>query len=936
MTYDARHDALSIAVTGMGGVFPGAPDLEAFWKLIDSGKHRSAVIPGNRWPVPPETLVKPGEAVRDRVRSARACLIESLDFDPGAFGLDPDLLVRLDPLFHLMLMAGHAAYNDQRGCPARRETTGVILGNIILPTETVSAMTRELAEPALRELIMDTAGIESDLPSIHPLNRYPSALPAGLLARSLELGGGSYTLDAACASSLYAVKLAVNALIQRRLDAVITGGVGRPDSMYTQMGFSQLRALSPSGICAPFDRSADGLVVGEGAAMVVLKRLDDAVRDGDRIYCVIRGIGLSNDVGGSLFAPDSEGQLRAMRKAYDQAGWRPGDIDLVECHATGTPVGDAVEFDSMRSLWSETGARPPGRCVIGSVKSNIGHLLTGAGGAGLIKTILAMNRGILPPTANFNTPAPRMDLDSSPFRVLRAPEPWKRRGDSIPRRAAVSAFGFGGINAHVLIEEFLPSETDVPEHITRPETAPVAVVGLAMTAGEWVVPEKIQQRIMGYRDPVQDRETGAADAPWQWLTRSEWFRRHAVNPGDRIRHHLGPVMIPPGRFRIPPAELREMLPQQLIMLKTAADAVDNSAWRDDLAPETGVFIGLDLDLDTTRFQVRWHLERIAAEWAGGDAVSPEWVESVMDAWSSPLTANRTMGALGGIVASRIARALKAGGAGFTVSSHENSGIRALETAVTLLQSGDIRQALVGAVDLATDWRALVGETALWSKAHAGTLAPAADGAVALVLKPLADAEADGDTILAVIREIAAGSGTDTGWLPAAETLETVCRRVAGDAVPDLHVLSGRGPEAENSVETAVYETLWEPLPAVRHPVPVNVTRSIGHTGAAAGLFNVAAAVAGLHHRVVPGTPDPDPVYRAAGLISAPAPEYWIRNREEGSRTVLVSGLSIDGNASAVLLSEHEPSTGHALRLPDLDAPFEERFSAALELSMRAG
>ncbi|MBK8267120.1 MAG: polyketide synthase [Planctomycetes bacterium] len=158
------------------------------------------------------------------------------------------------------------------------------------------------------------------------------------MARALGLGAGAYTLDAACASSLYSIKLACDELRAGRADAMLAGGVSRPDCLYTQMGFTQLRALSKSGRCSPFDAAGDGLLVGEGAGIVMLKRMADAERDGDRIYGVIRGIGLSNDIGGSLIAPDSEGQLRAMREAYRAAGWRPDAVDYVECHGTGTGV----------------------------------------------------------------------------------------------------------------------------------------------------------------------------------------------------------------------------------------------------------------------------------------------------------------------------------------------------------------------------------------------------------------------------------------------------------------------------------------------------------------------------------------------------------------------------------------------------------------------
>ena len=169
------------------------------------------------------------------------------------------------------------------------------------------------------------------------MNAFPAGLPAAVVATAMGLGGVAFTLDAACGSSLYAIKLAVDELRSGRADAMISGGVSRPDALYTQMGFSQLRRSRPEASAAPLDHRGDGLIVGEGAGMFVLKRLDDALSHGDHIYGIVAGIGLSNDVHGDLLAPSSEGQLRAMRRAYEQAGWGPVDVDLIECHATGNP-----------------------------------------------------------------------------------------------------------------------------------------------------------------------------------------------------------------------------------------------------------------------------------------------------------------------------------------------------------------------------------------------------------------------------------------------------------------------------------------------------------------------------------------------------------------------------------------------------------------------
>ena len=386
---------------------------------------------------------------------------------------------------------------------------------------------------------------------------------------------------------------------------MLAGGMSRPDCQYTQMGFAQLKALSRRGRCAPLSAAADGLVVGEGAGVFVLKRLADAIAANDHIYGVIAGIGLSNDRGANLLAPHSEGQLRAMRLAYDEAGWRPSDVDLIECHATGTPVGDSVEIASLHQLWQDEDWLPH-QCVIGGVKSNVGHLLTGAGAAGLMKVLFALKHRTLPPTANFTTPAAALAEKSSPFKVLAQAEPWRRRGESdggishttpaavIPRRATVNAFGFGGINAHVLIEEFssvsLP-DTDSPSQkpivlggiLPQPifDAGPVpyekgldiAVVGVAIRVGSAGSPADARQQSNG------DNGSQTSSSTDWGVTESDWYRHEFGSTVDR-RHStldaISEVRLPLGEFRIPPVEMLDMLPQQQLMLDVAAEALHDS------------------------------------------------------------------------------------------------------------------------------------------------------------------------------------------------------------------------------------------------------------------------------------------------------------------------------------------------------------------------
>ncbi|MBO0697167.1 MAG: hypothetical protein J2P46_02120, partial [Zavarzinella sp.] len=663
-----------VAIVGIGGLFPGAGSLEAFWANVRAGVDGSSDPPPGRWSVAPERVLDPRPATPDRVPTLRGYYLPPFTADVAGMDVRGWPLADLDPVFHVALHIGNAAWRSALTDRVDRERCGVVLGNIALPSEKTNAITLEVLGPIL--------GLFHPTTRTDRRNRYSTGLPAALVARGLGFGLGGYALDAACASSLYAIKLACDELLADRADAMIAGGLARPDSLYTQMGFAQLRALSPTGRCSPFDARADGLVVGEGGCAFVLKRLPDAVAHGDTIHGVIAGIGLSNDVEGNVLQPATEGQLRALKGAYRQAAWAPTDVQLIECHATGTPTGDAVEFESLRQLWSGR----QGRVVLGGVKSTVGHLLTGAGAAALAKVLLAFRHRTLPPTANFVRPSPRLGYEHGPFRVLQSEEPWEADG---PRRAAINGFGFGGINAHVLLEEWTgegptgpavrvrtgtPAPGAAANLATSPTHNPIAVVGLSSLVG----------------------------SPIESLT------------------------IPVARFRIPPRELEEMLPQQVAMLQVAAEAMDDTRSKSTDGLSTGVFVGISLDPNTTNYHLRW--------------LAGEIDEGIRDQVHPALTANRTMGSLGSIAASRVARFVAAGGPSFAVCDEEAGGLRAVTLAVEALGNGEVDRALVGAVEFATEAR------------YGGS----ADGAAAVVLKRLADAARDGDRVYAVIRGTTAG------------------------------------------------------------------------------------------------------------------------------------------------------------------------------------
>ena len=274
----------------------------------------------------------------------------------------------------------------------------MVFGNIVLPTETASTLSREV----LGRVFDEELGVPPrELGPTEPLNAFPAGLPAALVARALGLGGAAYTLDAACGSSLYSLKLAVDELQSRtrRRDAVrrsCRGPIRSTLRWGSRSSVLSRREAKP----LRWTTAATGWWSAKGRGCSCSSGSMTPLAHGDHIYGVVAGIGLSNDIHGDLLAPSSEGQLRAMRMAYEQAGWRPSDVDLVECHATGTPVGDAVEVESLKSLWGESGWKKH-QCAIGSVKSNIGHALTAAGAAGLLKVLLALKNETLAPDREF-------------------------------------------------------------------------------------------------------------------------------------------------------------------------------------------------------------------------------------------------------------------------------------------------------------------------------------------------------------------------------------------------------------------------------------------------------------------------------------------------------------------------------------------------------
>ncbi len=610
-----------IAIVGRACLLPGANTPEDLWDAVSLGRDLVTNVPAGRWGLSPEqALALPDGDSTDRAWSDRGGYVRGFEsaFDPTGFAVPPAELDGLDPVFLWSLHTARGALVDAGDCggDVDRPRVGAVFGNLGFPSAGMAAFAQSC---------WLQGSVDAD-----PRNRFMGSGPARLLESALGLGAGVFCVDAACASSLYAIKLACDRLHERTADVMLAGAVQAADDLFLHIGFTALNALSRTGRTRPFHRDADGLVPAEGAGFVALKRLGDARADGDRIHGVIRAVGLSNDGRGKgILAPSQAGQELAMRRAYALADVVPADVSLLECHATGTPVGDATEVRSTAAVFAGHSD-----LAIGSLKSNMGHLITTAGVAGLIKVLEAIRHRQRPPTLHCDVENPA--LDGTPLRVLHEAEPWSAAG---PRIAGVSAFGFGGNNAHLVVSEEDPSIEQRPATASEPTL--IAVVGVA----------------------------------------------HGRDP-DEVRLEMR-------GSKFPPKDLQQSLPQQLAVLAAAIEASGDIVLPSDA---TGVFVGIEPDCEVARYGTRWRMARIAAE--GGH--SDSWLATARDGVVPALTAAAVVGTMPNIPANRVSSQLDLHGPAFTLAHGVESGTTALRLSVRGLRSRELDAAIVGAADFSDE------------------------------------------------------------------------------------------------------------------------------------------------------------------------------------------------------------------------------------------
>lgn len=466
-----------IAIVGMATLLPGSDTLKSYWRRILNGESAITTIPEDRWSA--DLTFDEDRHTRDKSYSRWGGFLKDVAFDPLEYGIPPSSIKSVDPMQLLALELVTDVMKDATGGAMDdldKSRTSVIFGF----SGGVGEMGSKYVTRADLPRLMGTPpeAVLSGLPEWTE-DSFAGLLPnvaSGRVANRFNFGGTNHVVDSACASSLTAIYSAVMELESGRSDMAVAGGIDSLQSPFGYLCFSKTQALSPRGICNTFDAKADGIVISEGLAAVVLKRLSDAERDGDKIYGVIKGVGASSDGRAKgLTAPLPAGQKRALARAYAQAGFDPAKVELFEAHGTGTVAGDKAELETLTDALAAAGASPH-TAAVGSVKTLIGHTKAAAGVSGLIKVVLGLHNKVLPPHAFVNEPNPRFADDDMPFYLTQTPRPWITGSDR-PRRAGVSSFGFGGTNFHVALEEYRAPSAPVPEIDLGQDIVPFTFAG---------------------------------------------------------------------------------------------------------------------------------------------------------------------------------------------------------------------------------------------------------------------------------------------------------------------------------------------------------------------------------------------------------------------------------------------------------------------------
>ncbi|MDE5123618.1 MAG: PfaB family protein [Trichodesmium sp. St19_bin1] len=995
-----------IAIIGLSCLFPDAQTPEQYWQNLLRKQDSTSLATEQQMGVDANVFYTNQKGITDKYYCLKGGYIKDFKFDTKGYQIAPDILENLDQLYQWSIYVAKEALKDSGYLDnfAVLKRCGVILGNLSFPTRKSHSLFAPIYHQAFNSALKKLLNKpEFTLANIHEkvsdLNSNISGYPASIIAQSLRLSGINFSLDAACASSLYSIKIASDYLLANKADLMLAGAVSCGDSLFIHQGFSIFQAYPENHQTSPLNKLSGGLLSGEGAGMVVLKRYENAIRDNDRVYATINGIGLSNDGKGKfILQPNSKGQTLALERAYNQANINPITIDYIECHATGTPVGDIVELNSMEMFFSKYNHSP----LLGSVKSNLGHLLTTAGIASLIKVLLSMNKDIIPPTIKINEPLTSKQGKIGGKNIVTTAINWKKH----QKIAGVSAFGFGGCNAHLIVEKIdspQPSlksrekiEAPFNKEDLRVSNSENQEVPLARDFRQNIAPVKqaVLNKLPNLISTLINRKSseenngglvsnqklaiigmdalfGSCDGldaldrtiykgiqhfiplpPQRWqgidteieLLKNYGFLTEKVPKGAYIKDFDFDFL----RFKIPPKEEDQLIPQQLLMLKVADRAIQDSGLKE--GGNIAVIIGMETELSLHQYR-----GRVDLSWQIKDSLKaaninlyPEEVieleHIIKDSLHSPAGVNQYTSFIGNLMASRITSQWDFTGPSFTISAGENSVFKALEVAQQMLSNGDVEGVVLGAIDLAGGVESvLLRQKNTSVNTGINTLSfdencngwIVGEGAGAIVLKSYEIAKESQDKIYAVIDNCTLVKNHSI--YPSSELVKETCKQAFKETniqpkdIGYLEVFASGIPH-ENEVEIkgiiAAYQDLYPSEPPLtrgeENQVPNisenfggldkltcsvgSIKANIGHTYAASGIGSLIKTALCLYHRYIPATPNwttPQQLelWKDSPFYVASESRTWFLEDYQTKRIAAINGLGIDNTYAHLILSE---------------------------------
>ncbi|QFI37677.1 3-hydroxyacyl-[acyl-carrier-protein] dehydratase FabA [Moritella marina ATCC 15381] len=844
----------NIAVVGIANLFPGSQAPDQFWQqLLEQQDCRSKATAVQMGVDPAKYTANKGDT--DKFYCVHGGYISDFNFDASGYQLDNDYLAGLDDLNQWGLYVTKQALTDAGywGSTAL-ENCGVILGNLSFPTKSSNQLFMPLYHQVVDNALKAVLHPDFQLThytapkKTHADNALVAGYPAALIAQAAGLGGSHFALDAACASSCYSVKLACDYLHTGKANMMLAGAVSAADPMFVNMGFSIFQAYPANNVHAPFDQNSQGLFAGEGAGMMVLKRQSDAVRDGDHIYAIIKGGALSNDGKGEfVLSPNTKGQVLVYERAYADADVDPSTVDYIECHATGTPKGDNVELRSMETFFSRVNNKP----LLGSVKSNLGHLLTAAGMPGMTKAMLALGKGLIPATINLKQPLQSKNGyftgEQMPTTTVSWPTTPGAKADK-PRTAGVSVFGFGGSNAHLVLQQ--PTQTLETNFSVAKPREPLAIIGMDSHFGS-------ASNLAQFKTLLNNNQNTFRELPEQ--------RWKGMESNANVMQSLQLRKAPKGsyveqldidflRFKVPPNEKDCLIPQQLMMMQVADNAAKDGGLVEGRNVAVLVAMGMELELHQYRGRVNLTTQIEDSLLQQGINLTVEQREELTniakDGVASAAQLNQYTSFIGNIMASRISALWDFSGPAITVSAEENSVYRCVELAENLFQTSDVEAVIIAAVDLSGSIENITLRQHYGPVNEKGSVSECGpvnesssvtnnildqqqwlvgEGAAAIVVKPSSQVTAEQVYARIDAVSFAPGSNAKAITIAADKALTLAGISAADVASVEAHA---SGFSAENNAEKTALPTLY-PSASIS-----SVKANIGHTFNASGMASI--------------------------------------------------------------------------------------------------